>query len=159
VRSPSRAPDPRYRERLFPPWWLWLVAELLVVSMGIALLVPLGATGALALTALAGAGAALGLLRWTARIEVTDELLRAGRARIPLRLVAAAVPLDAAAARALRGPAIDPRAYHLLRGWVGTAVRVDLADPDDPTPYWYLSTRHPERLAAAVEQARTGGRS
>jgi hypothetical protein len=33
-------------------------------------------------------------------------------------------------------------------------VRIDLADPDDPTPYWFVSTRHPERLVAALERAR-----
>ncbi|HSV37187.1 MAG TPA: DUF3093 family protein, partial [Nocardioidaceae bacterium] len=26
-------------------------------------------------------------------------------------------------------------------------------DPDDPTPYWLVSTRHPRTLAAAVADA------
>jgi hypothetical protein len=29
-------------------------------------------------------------------------------------------------------------------------VRVDLEDPLDPTPYWLLSTRRPQELAAAL---------
>jgi hypothetical protein len=33
-------------------------------------------------------------------------------------------------------------------------VRVPILDPADPAPYWVLSTRHPERLAAALEEAR-----
>jgi hypothetical protein len=29
-------------------------------------------------------------------------------------------------------------------------VRVDVADPDDPTPYWLVSSRHPDKLAEAL---------
>jgi hypothetical protein len=29
-----------------------------------------------------------------------------------------------------------------------------LDDPDDPTPYWVVSTRHPEKLATAIVAAR-----
>jgi hypothetical protein len=33
---------------------------------------------------------------------------------------------------------------------VGPVVRIEVLDPDDPTPYWVVSTRHPERLIAAL---------
>jgi hypothetical protein len=29
-------------------------------------------------------------------------------------------------------------------------VLVVLDDPEDPTPYWLISTRHPERVLAAL---------
>jgi hypothetical protein len=32
-------------------------------------------------------------------------------------------------------------------------VKVLLDDPDDPTPYWLISSRHPRQLAAAVTGA------
>jgi hypothetical protein len=51
-------------------------------------------------------------------------------------------------------PTSTPAAYHLIRGWVATAVLVDVTDPNDRTPYWYVATRHPEKLAAAIDQAR-----
>jgi hypothetical protein len=41
----------------------------------------------------------------------------------------------------------------LLRSYVKTAVRVEVVDPQDPHPYLYLSSRHPERLAAAFARA------
>ena len=47
----------------------------------------------------------------------------------------------------------DARAFLLLRPYVKTAVRVDLEDPADPTPYWLLSSRRPEALAAALAGA------
>ncbi len=42
----------------------------------------------------------------------------------------------------------------VLRGYVPTAVRVEVTDPQDPTPYVYLSTRHPQRLVEALASAR-----
>ena len=39
----------------------------------------------------------------------------------------------------------------LLRSWIPTAVRVDLNDPDDPTPYWFISTRKPVELVRALQ--------
>ena len=44
----------------------------------------------------------------------------------------------------------DARAYLLIRPYLQAPVRVDVRDPADPTPYWLVSTRHPEQLAAAV---------
>jgi hypothetical protein len=41
----------------------------------------------------------------------------------------------------------------VLRPYVKTAVEITLADPDDPVPYWLVSTRHPQRLAAAMQEA------
>jgi hypothetical protein len=43
----------------------------------------------------------------------------------------------------------------VLPPFVPTAVRVELHDPADPTPYWLVGTRHPHHLAAAIEAART----
>jgi len=31
---------------------------------------------------------------------------------------------------------------------------VEVTDPDDPTPYWLLATRDPQRLAAALSPDR-----
>ena len=53
-----------------------------------------------------------------------------------------------------RGQLLDARAYLLIRGWVDPVLRVEVVDSDDPTPYWLLSTRHPESIAAAIAAAR-----
>jgi hypothetical protein len=39
----------------------------------------------------------------------------------------------------------------LLRSWIPTAVRIDLNDADDPTPYWFISTRKPVELVRALQ--------
>jgi hypothetical protein len=85
---------------------------------------------------------------------VYDHRLVAGRAHIPLSDIGPAIPLDAERSRAVRGPQIDPAAYHLIRGWIATSVLVEVSDPADPTPYWLLSSRRPHQLAAAIDMAR-----
>ena len=148
------AAESRYRERLRPPWWLWLVCLALAASMGLVWLVVVGPVGALLFAVALAAVAWWGLWRWSATVEVTDTELRVGRAHIPLALTGPAVPLDGERAAWARGPGIDPAAYHLIRGWVPTAVLIDVVDPADPTPYWYVATRRPRELAAAVDSAR-----
>jgi hypothetical protein len=62
--------------------------------------------------------------------------------------------LDADEAAAWRTYKADPRAFLLLRSYIPTALRVEITDQADPTPYVYLSTRDPEGLAAALTAVR-----
>ena len=48
------------------------------------------------------------------------------------------------------GRQLDPAAYVVHRAWVGPMVLVVLDDPDDPTPYWLVSCRHPDRVLSAL---------
>jgi hypothetical protein len=41
----------------------------------------------------------------------------------------------------------------VLRPYIKTTVEITLDDPEDPVPYWLVSTRHPQRLAAALQDA------
>jgi hypothetical protein len=135
---------------------MWVAAGFLALTMGAAYGIPLGAGwGALAFLVVGG-GLAWLLVGSAARIEVGPEGLAAGRALLPPQALGAATALDAEAAAAVRGPQADARAFLVLRGWVKTAVRVEVADPADPTPYWYISTRRPEELAAALAAVRLG---
>jgi hypothetical protein len=45
----------------------------------------------------------------------------------------------------------------LLRPYLKRAVYVGLADAGEGVPYWLVATRHPEKLAAAIENARPHG--
>jgi uncharacterized membrane protein (Fun14 family) len=144
-----------YDERLWPPAWWWPLMLLWTGSLGIAFGF---ATEVLIGVAVFVAGVALATAVSVAmadRISVAEDGLRAGRAHLTPDAIAAVAPLDRAAAALLRGPGGDARAYLVLRGWVPTAVRIDLDDAADPHPYWYVSTRHPEQLATALH--RIGG--
>jgi hypothetical protein len=44
--------------------------------------------------------------------------------------------------------------FVIQRPWVSQAVHVVIDDPADPTPYWVISTRRPEKLVRALDEAR-----
>lgn len=152
----ERSEPPTYAERLLPPWPVWAFMASIVVGVVAAVLplVPPVVAPPLLLLGLAGGSAAL--YAWSGWVSVTGGELRAGRAHIPVALLGQPQPLLAEPARRRLGADFDPRAYHFVRGWVRTGLVVDVRDPADPTPYWYVSTRHPDRLAAVIEAARRG---
>ncbi|CAM5779785.1 DUF3093 domain-containing protein [Cellulomonas persica] len=127
----------------------WFAVAGLVVTLWIALL-PVDLVLATAVAAVAAVVAVLLVVRWTPRVRVRGGELVAGRAHIPLDLLRAPRALAGAELREALGPGLDARAYVCLRGWVHSAVRVDVDDPQDPTPYWIVSTRRPDELVAAL---------
>jgi Protein of unknown function (DUF3093) len=149
---------PVYDERLGVPLRWWALATMFLASVLLAFLVATPLWIALAATAvLVAVVLALFLGYGAARISVHDGVLTAGRARIPLAHVGEVVPLDADDTRRLAGRDADARAYLLLRPYLRRAVRVGIDDPSDPTPYWLLSTRRPERLTAVLRHTGAGG--
>ncbi len=147
-----------YDERLWPPVWLWVVGWFFVATLAVSFYAALGPLWGVALLVVPGVLLSWGLVASAASVQVADGELRAGQAHIPVDLLGPARALDAGAARATRGPESDPAAYHLIRGWVPEGVRVDVADPADPTPYWFVATRRPRALADAIEASRTAVR-
>ena len=153
ARSAAAHPAYLFAERLWaPPVW-WLVTTAIVASLAVAVGYPLGIAAGVATFVLVEGFFGWVLLSTAARVQVSESLLVAGRARLPLTVVSSVTALDPARAAALRGPQADARAFLLLRPWVPEAVRVDLDDPADPTPYWYVSTRRPAALAAVIARA------
>lgn len=140
-----------YRERLWPSPWL-LIACLLLVPAGLFVFLPidttLGIVAAIALYLLAVA-----FLLWTTpTIEVNAATLRAGRAALPLEFVGDVETIDGPEATIARGPGLDARAFTLFRGWIRPVVRIENTDPQDPAPYWLVSSRKPLELAAALSR-------
>ncbi|MEU6331434.1 DUF3093 domain-containing protein [Streptomyces sp. NPDC047049] len=143
-----------YEERLTAPRSWWVIAAMIGVACALMLL-PLGTLWMLG--GLIG-GAALSAVAVSSygsvRIRVVGGALIAGDAKIPVTALGEARALDADEALAWRTHKADARAFMLLRGYIRTAVRVEITDPQDPTPYAYLSTRTPERLVAALAAGR-----
>jgi Protein of unknown function (DUF3093) len=145
----------RFRERLAPPLWMWALLVLVVVSFGLVWLVVLGPTWSLWLTVAAVVVGIPALYRTGTTVRVAGGELHAGRAHIPVDVLGRTLALDADRAAYARGPGIERDAFFVLRGWVPTAVLVEVMDPEDPTPYWYVSTRRPAALVRALEAARS----
>lgn len=145
----------RYRERLRVPWWWWppglglaaLIA--LEVNQGVgglpswipyAVLLPVAAT----------------VLMWFGKTEV--RVVRGadvtevwvGGAHLPVSVISRSAEVPKSAKSAALGRQLDPAAYVVHRAWIGPLVLLVLDDPDDPTPYWLVSSRHPDRVLAAL---------
>jgi hypothetical protein len=146
-----------YDERLTVPRSWWFMA----IGAGVGLALVFFPFGLLPMLGGLVAGAALAMMTvssyGSARIRVVAGSLVAGKARIPLTALGQALVLDRAEAVAWRSYKADPRAFMLLRSYVPTALKVEVTDPTDPTPYLYLSTRSPKRLAAALDRVAAAG--
>lgn len=140
-----------YAERLFVPLRWWVQTTMLVATFWLALVVALPPVAALAIVAVIAALVVAGFVRYGGLVvRVADGELRAGRAHLPLTYVGDVTPLDKEQTRMLAGRDANARAHLAMRPYVKRAVRVDVTDPADPTPYWLVSTRRPKQLAAAL---------
>lgn len=145
----------RYSEQLWVPWWWWPLGFLgnglmaYEVRLGLRTLpgwLPFAVFFAITVAA----------LLWLGRIKVQvienggETQLWAGDAHLPATVIARSAEVPRSAKSAALGRQLDPAAYVLHRGWVGPMILVVLNDPDDPTPYWLVSCRNPQRMLAAL---------
>lgn len=149
-RSDTRV---RYRERLSPSLWL-LVTAAVVGPMVALTFTPLGSLPALLIGAAAGVAVITVLIAASPTIHVTEKTLRVGRAHIDARWLGEVTAVTGDDARAARGPELPARGWHLIRGGIDGVVVVENIDPDDPVTAWTISTRTPDRLAAAIATAK-----
>lgn len=154
LTSPA-APTVRYRERLRVPWWWWPVGFLGAGLIAYEFVLGLRNLPSWLPFAALFAVAAF-VLVWLGRIEVqvvddNEQLeLWAGGAHLPVSAIARMAEVPPSAKSAALGRQLDPAAFVLHRAWVGPMVLLVLDDPDDPTPYWLVSCRHPHRVVSAL---------
>lgn len=156
--SGTGASDDDYREALRTPWWWYVVAagvagllaaEFRVAGLRQTVWIPFGVLIPLSLF----------IVWWLgrARLEISGSELRVRGAHLPLRYASGAIALDERTLRLVVGREGDPAAYVSIRPWIGPGVQIWLDDADDPTPYWIVSSRHPQRVVEAVRRAREVG--
>lgn len=160
-REVAQHHESTYSERLTVPWWLWPIAIAIaaVASAEIflgaypkinwipyAVFIPLTVYGLIR----------LGGIRVSVDVPSSEPAeVRVDDAHIPLSYVTDVNVLDYAAKIELLGPAAAPNVFIVQRPWIRSAVRIVIDDPADPTPYWIVSSRRPDRLAAAINASRT----
>jgi hypothetical protein len=176
-----------YHERLGVPTSWWLLGMAAVLLLATEVVAGFGWPVAAGIYAVLGGGFAAMLLSWgRATVSVGDGTLRAGSRALPVAAAGEVTALDAAQTRAMRGPNADPAAFLLLRPYLPLAVYVEVTGGDDGgqdaersgsrsggrggrrrgepgggqrAPYWLIGTRHPERLAAAINSTRPAARA
>ncbi len=142
-----------YRERLTVPrsWWVvtlifggicgWIMVVAATPSLGLVAAV----AGTLVARALTWAYGSLSVSAGPAGFDV-------GGAHLDPAHIGKVTPLDRVAFRSSLGPDADARAWLRTRPYIDGGVRIDLDDPSDPVPYWLVSSRRPEKVAAALGQ-------
>lgn len=144
---------PDYREKLWPSPWLFIVTAL-VIPASLLVFMPINTLAGILTGVGLYLGSALLLILGSPTVQVADGVFTAGRASIDTNLLGEAVAFEGAEATAERGPRLDARAWLLIRGWIAPVVRIPLEDPTDPSPYWLVSSRRPQKMAAAINGSR-----
>jgi hypothetical protein len=143
-----------YREPLRTPWWWY------PISIGIAVLFAgefhlsgIRLTAWLPFVVLIPLAVVIVWSMGRSAVEISGGELRIRGAHLPLKYVSGAVALDALTLRRVVGREGDPAAFVSIRPWIGPGVQVWLDDPEDPTPYWVISSRSPSRVVEALRRA------
>lgn len=138
-----------YRERLTPNLG-WHIALLLLFPLGLGMLAPIDVTWGIINAIVLYSIGVLWFTLGAPQVVVTTEQFRAGRATIDRSLLGEVAVVE----RVDRKDALsDARSWKVIRAWIPRGVKVEINDPEDPTPYWYVSTRRPEKLVEALVNA------
>lgn len=151
---PSDSAAVTYTERLRTPFW-WYLVGLVVAAIFAAEFHVAGydLTDWIPWTTLPALSIAIVWVSGGGKLVVSGGEIRVRGAHLPLRFVSGVVALDAATLRRVVGREGDPAAFISIRPWIGPGVQLWVEDPQDPTPYWVVSTRHPQELVKALRAA------
>jgi hypothetical protein len=142
-----------YSERLRAPISWWLAALGFGAVWGWILLVVGTWPIAIGVGVVVAGLSAFAVARYgSLQISVDDDGLRVGAAVLDRPHLGAAEMLNRSAYRTRMSTGADARAYLVTRPYLDRGVLVTVDDDSDPTPYWLLSSRRPEALAAALGQ-------
>ena len=144
----------QFEERLYPSVGMYLAYSLLTPMVAL-VAAPFGLTLAITLGAITFA-ASLVLASVLSPLVVVDGVrLIAGKMSIPLEAIGEVTEIATQDLRSELGPELDARAQLLIRGDVKTAVKVQISDGNDPTPYLVISTRRSSELVSALRANKT----
>lgn len=154
--SSHSAPQELYTEKQWVPWYWWLA------GIGIAFLTA-GQIGHnrdaiwfWATLIFVGGIALWALWQWSSTtisvVRDGDDViwLHAGDAQLPMTVVSRTLAVPASAKRNAMGRQLDPAAFVVSRSWIPEMAMFVIDDPEDPTPYWLVSTTNPEKLLSAL---------
>ena len=140
----------KYRERLLPNLGTFLAAAILLPAISL-VLEPFSLNLGLIIGSSTVALIWLSLFLFAPVVWVTDGKLIAGKAQIPLSLLGKSEVVTKESIFLERGPKLSPTAFRLFQGSIRTALKIEVDDPSDPTPYWLISTRKPQELQRALK--------
>jgi hypothetical protein len=85
------------------------------------------------------------------RIVVDETHLRVGKAAIEHDFIGEVTVLTPAQVKLVRTRDADPLAFLAIRFWSSKAIKVEITDPRDRTPYWLITTKKGQELSKALK--------
>ena len=143
----------QYSELVAPKWTSFLPLVLILPTFWLTF-APINEPAGLIAGVLITVAVAWSMLANSAKIVVSEGQVKVGKATIEARFIGVCEELPYASRFAQRVPNLDPRAYLKLQNSQKGLVKLDILDKNDPTPYWVVSTKHPQQLIAAIELAK-----
>ena len=139
-----------YRERVLPSIWAAALPILLFPSV-LAVMLPLNASWATPVALLITAAFVCYIYFSSPVIIVTEDEFIARGATIQRKFLGKLEVIEKKDSFEALGPKLDARAWLCVQASIKTLVKVEIIDPQDPTPYWMVSSRNPELLKKALK--------
>lgn len=141
--------NPQFVERLYPSIGL-LAAYSLSFPMVLLAAAPFGWSLALVLAGFSTI-VLIAISVLSSPLVVIDEFrVMAGSVALPREVIGEFKVISQSDLRDELGPKLSARAALVIRGDIRSAVRIEIADPEDPTPYLIVSSRRAEELVSAL---------
>ena len=141
-----------FREVLRPPIWVLAFIYFLFLSIVLSVWAALDNRATLATLALSTIALIWISISMTSEINIDGEVLRIDKANIELKYLGKATVLDKNAMRLLRTRDADPAAYLAIKFWEPRGVRIEINDARDKTPYWLVTSKRGEEIAALLNR-------
>jgi hypothetical protein len=141
-----------FREVLRPPIWVLAFIYFLFLSIVLSVWAALDNRATLVTLALSTIALIWISISMTSEITFDGEVLRIDEANIDLKYLGEATVLDKNAMRLLRTRDADPAAYLAIKFWEPRGLRIDLNDSRDKTPYWLVTSKRGEEIAALLNR-------
>ena len=135
---------------LRPPIWVLAFIYFMFLSLVIAIWAALDTTATMVTFAIATLAIPFIARSLTSRISIDQRELRIDKAHIELKYLGKVTVLDSDAMRLLRTRDADPAAFLAIKFWASKGIKIEVSDPRDSTPYWVVTSKRGEKLAALL---------
>jgi hypothetical protein len=139
-----------FTEVLRPPIWVLAFIYFMFLSLVIAIWAALDTNATMVAFVISTLAIPFIARSLTSRISINERELRIDKAHIELKYLGKITVLDSDAMRLLRTRDADPAAFLAIKFWASKGIKIEISDPRDSTPYWLVTSKRGEKLAALL---------
>ena len=141
-----------FKEVLRPPIWVLAFIYFLLLSLVIAFWAAFDNRVAFVTFLMATIAVIYIAISMRSTISIDGQELRIDQAHIEVKYLGGVEQLTSSQMRLLRTRDADPAAYLAIKFWLSTGVKITIADPRDPTPYWLVTSKRGDQIAALLNK-------